>query len=94
MESLNELGIHVKEMARKASPPDSQEEEALSDLKMALPMDLERTVVIQRYGTINKCIQHLQQFEALKEAMRQARKGKVHQVASEVAQTPSKEGDS
>ena len=53
-------------------------------------MDLARTVVIQRYETVDECIWHLQEVEALDEAKQQFRQGKASQVASGEAQAPPK----
>ena len=67
-ESLDELATRIKGLVTKAFPPERQEEEALAAMKTALPQDLGLIIVIQKYRTIDECVAHLSEIEALDEA--------------------------
>ena len=44
-ESLDDLATRIKELPRKAYPPERREEEGVAALKVAFPLNLARTIV-------------------------------------------------
>ena len=84
-ETLEELASRIKELARKAYPPDQREEESILALKAAVSDRQAEALIMGRFQTLEQCVHHLSQLEAHTERTRDAGRGRIGQVAGNQA---------